>query len=214
MKARNSPSFRRALGRLCPTARSVLIRRSLRSLDLAGIRRTLVVGAGDDPYRHLFPRTKTYVRLDLVRVPRRTDVVADAGVLPFHDSSFECALVTEVLEYLRNPIAFASELRRVLADRGLAVITVPFVFQEHRDYWRPARPALADLFRDYSSVRISAQGNRLHSMFDLLTTAFSPVPVLLPLRLFSHLLFLLPARLALRDSRSTAPSGFLIIARK
>ena len=222
MKARNGPSsappssgrFRRTLGRLCPTARNVLISRSLRSLELAGTRRALVVGAGDDPYRHLFPRTKTYVRLDLNRVPRRTDVVADAGVLPFQDSSFECALVTEVLEYLRNPTAFASELRRVLADRGLAVITVPFMFQEHGDYWRPARRALADLFRDYSWVRICAQGNRLHSMFDLLTTAFTPIPVLLPLRLFSHLLLLLPARLALRDSRSTAPSGFLIIARK
>jgi len=162
----------------------------------------------------LFRRTKTYVTLDLVRVPRRTDVVADAGALPFHDSSFECVLATEVLEYLRNPTAFAFEVHRVLADRGLAVITVPFVFHEHRDYWRPARRALADLFRDYSWVCICAQGNRLHTMFDLLTTAFSPVPVLFPLRLFSHLLFLMPARLALRDSRSTAPSGFLVIASK
>jgi SAM-dependent methyltransferase len=210
----DNPFFRRMLRRLCPTARSVLIRRSLRALHLAGIRRALVVGAGDDPYRHIFRDAETYVRLDLVRVPRLTDVVADAAVLPFEGASFECALVTEVLEYLRDPSVFASELRRVLVHGGLAVITVPFIFHEHHDYWRPARRALADVFRDFSHVRICAQGNRLHTMFDLLTTTFSPVPVLFPLRVFSNLLFLLPARIVLRDSTSTAPTGFLVLAEK
>jgi len=119
-----------------------------------------------------------------------------------------------VLEYLPEPAKFASESRRVLADRGLAVITVPFVFHDHHDYWRPTRRALTELFRDYSSVRVSAQGNRLHTMFDLVTTAFSPVPVLFPLRVLSNLLFLAPAQFALRNSRSTAPSGFLVLAQK
>ena len=202
------------LSRLCPTARNVLIRRSLRSLDFAGIRRALVVGAGEDPYRHLFRQTETYVRVDLIRLPRLTDIVADACVLPFHDAIFDCVLVTEVLEYVRNPTEFASELHRVLADGGRAVITVPFIFHDHQDRWRPTRRGLAELFRDYSRVRISAQGNRLHTMFDLLTTAFSPLPLLLPLRVLSNVLFLLPTRLFLRDSRSTAPTGFLVLAEK
>lgn len=206
--------LRRTLSRLCPTARNVLIRRSLRALSLAGIRRVLVVGAGNDPYRDLFHDARTYVRLDVVRFPGRTDVVADAGALPFPHSSFECVLMTEVLEYLRFPVAFASEVRRVLVNRGLAVISVPFIFHEHRDYWRPGRRALAELFAEFSQVRICAQGNRLHTMFDLLTTTFSPVPVLFPLRVFSNLLFLLPARIVLRNSTSTAPTGFLVLAEK
>jgi SAM-dependent methyltransferase len=206
--------LRRALNRVCPTARNVLIRRALHALDLAGARQVLVVGAGDDPYRDLFPRAETYVRLDRMRFPQLTDVAADAAALPFPNSSFQCALVTEVLEYLPNPTAFASELHRVLTGQGLAVVTVPFLFHDHRDYWRPTRRALVDLFREYASVRICAQGNRLHTMFDLLTTAFSPFPVLFPLRMLSTLLFLSPTRFALRDSRSTAPSGFLVLARK
>jgi SAM-dependent methyltransferase len=206
--------WRRALSRVCPTARNVLIRRALRALHLGHARRVLVVGAGDDPYRDVFPQAETYVRLDRIRFPEQTDVAADASALPFPDSSFQCALVTEVLEYLPNPIAFASELHRVLAVQGLAVVTVPFVFPEHRDYWRPARRALVDLFRPFASVRICAQGNRLHAMFDLLTTAFTPVPALFPLRVLSNLLFLSPTRFALRDSRSTAPTGFLVVARK
>ena len=211
---RSLPLLHRTLSRLCPTARNVLIRRSLRALDLAAVRRALVVGAGDDPYRRRLPHAQTYVRVDLVRRPGRTDVVADAAALPFADASFECVVASEVLEYLPEPAKFASESRRVLADRGLAVITVPFVFHDHHDYWRPTRRALTELFRDYSSVRVSAQGNRLHTMFDLVTTAFSPVPVLFPLRVLSNLLFLAPARFALRNSRSTAPSGFLVLAQK
>ena len=92
--------------------------------------------------------------------------------------------------------------------------TVPFVFHDHGDYWRPTRRALLDLFRAYRSLRITAQGNRLHTMFDLLTTAFSPIPVLFPLRLLSNLWLLLPDRLAMRDSRSTAATGFLVVAAK
>src|SRR2546429_9305654 len=94
---------------------------------------------------------------------------------------------------------FRSESRRVLADRGLAVITVPFVFHDHHDYWRPTRRALTQLFRDYSSVRVSAQGNRLHTLFGLVTTAFSPGPVLFPLRVLSNLPFLAPPPVAPRD---------------
>jgi len=84
---------------------------------------------------------------------------------------------------VREPQAFATELHRVLSDAGMALVTVPFVFQDHQDYWRPTKRTLGNLFRQYSSVRIYAQGTRLHTILDLLTTAFSPYPFLLPLRL-------------------------------
>jgi hypothetical protein len=102
----------------------------------------------------------------------------------------------------------------VLGPNGVAVITVPFVFHEHGDYWRPTRRSLGALFGEFSSVDIYAQGNRFHTMMDLVTTAFSPWPVLYPLRVLSNLLLLVPIRLTTRSSRSTAPTGFLVIARK
>lgn len=206
--------MKRMLQRLCPTTRNVLIRRGLRALSLDRFRRALIVGAGDDPYRSILPNAEVYLRLDRARVPGITDVAADAGELPFRDASFDCVVATEVLEYLRHPAAFAAELRRVLAPQGLAIVTVPFVFHEHLDYWRPARQGLAELFAAFSRVQIRAQGNRLHTMFDLLTTTFAPVPVLFPLRVLSNLLFLLPAPLVVSDSRSTAPTGFLVLAEK
>ena len=202
------------LARLFPTMRNVLVRRSLGTIDLGDVRSVLVVGAGNDPYHHLFPSARTYVRSDLARQSGSTDVVSDGMALPFRDGSFQCTVATEVLEYVQRPRAFVAELHRILSDEGFAVVTVPFVFQEHGDFWRPTKRALEELFREYSSVRICAQGNRFHTMIDLLTTAFTPYPILLPLRVFSNLLLLVPLGLAARSSRSTAPSGFLVIARK
>jgi SAM-dependent methyltransferase len=202
------------LKQMLPTARNVLVRRALRHLQMDEAKQVLVLGAGEDPYRHLFRGADRYVRVDLERRPGFTDVVADAGALPFRDAVFQCSLVTEVLEYLPEPKRFASELHRVLLPGGRAVITVPFVFHDHQDYWRPTGRALADLFREYATVSIYAQGNRLHTIFDLFTTAFSPFPVLVPFRVFSNLLFLVPSGLKLRGSHSTAPSGFLVVAGK
>jgi len=205
---------RNRLHRLFPTMRNVLVRRSLRALGLSHVRSVLVVGAGHDPYRHLFRGASTYIRSDLASHSGSTDVVSDGMALPFPDGSFQCTVATEVLEYVQRPRAFAAELRRVLGPDGFAVITVPFVFQEHGDYWRPTRRSLSELFREFSSVDIYAQGNRFHTMMDLVTTAFSPWPVLYPLRVLSNLLLLVPTGFATTSSRSTAPTGFLVIARK
>jgi len=206
--------LRARLARFFPTMRNVLVRRSLRTIDLGHVRSVLVVGAGNDPYHHLFPSARTYVRSDLARQSGSTDVVSDGMALPFRDGSFQCTVATEVLEYVQRPRVFVAELHRILSDEGFAVVTVPFVFQEHGDFWRPTKRALEELFREYSSVRICAQGNRFHTMIDLLTTAFTPYPILLPLRVFSNLLLLVPLGLVARSSKSTAPSGFLVIARK
>lgn len=206
--------LRNRLHRFFPTMRNVLVRRSMRAIGLGHVESVLVVGAGVDPYRHLFPNASTYVRSDLALHSGSTDVVSDAMALPFRDDSFQCTVATEVLEYVQRPEAFAAELHRVLGRGGVAVVTVPFVFQDHGDYWRPTRRSLGELFRDFSSVEIYAQGNRFHTMMDLVTTAFTPWPVLYPLRVLSNLLFLAPTRFAATSSRSTAPSGFLVLARK
>ena len=206
--------LRNRLHRFFPTMRNVLVRRSLRALGLDRGGSVLVVGAGADPYRHLFPTAERYIRSDLAPHAGATDVVSDGMALPFRDGSFQCTVATEVLEYVQRPEAFTAELHRVLGHDGIAVVTVPFVFQEHGDYWRPTRRSLGELFRKFSTVDICAQGNRFHTMIDLVTTAFSPWPVLYPLRVFSNLLLLVPIRLTGLRSRSTAPSGFLVIARK
>jgi ubiquinone/menaquinone biosynthesis C-methylase UbiE len=45
--------------------------------------------------------------------------------LPFDDASFDCIFCLELLEHLTVPLALLAEMRRVLADAGRAVVSVP-----------------------------------------------------------------------------------------
>lgn len=206
------------LNRVFPTSRKLLVERSLYSLKPLVYDKVLIVGAGTDPYRNLFQQTTQYIRLDIGRVPRCTDVVADALALPFASSHFDCILASEVMEHLRDPFVFVKELSRTLKPGGAIILTVPFIFHQHADpfdYWRPTRHALEELFSSFASVKIDPQGNRLHVIWDMVTTAFFPTPLLFPLRIFNHLLvrFYVRHRTA-RGQGGTAPSGFLVVARK
>ena len=178
-------------------------------------RSVLVIGAGHDPYRHLFLEPARYLRLDIERLPGITDVCADAQQLPFRDGEFDCVLAVEVMEHLRDPMRFSLEVQRVLCDGGQAVISVPFLFHYHADpadYWRPTRQALGHLFASAVERQIIAQGHRVHVLSDLITTAFAPRVWLFPLRIVNHALARLPGSLT-SPVRTSAPSGFLLIAR-
>lgn len=45
--------------------------------------------------------------------------------LPFPDGSFDCVFCLELLEHLTAPLKLLVEIRRVLADTGRAVVSVP-----------------------------------------------------------------------------------------
>ena len=199
---------------LLPTVRRIQVCRFMASVRLPHCLSVLVIGVGEDPYRSLFPDATLYVRLDIEHVPGAVDVVADAIELPFSDASFACVVATEVLEYTLRPENFVQEVYRTLIPGGLAVITVPFMFNYHYDYWRPTKRALLELFRGYSQVSVLAQGNRLATIWDLITTSFWPRPIFTPLRIFSNLLYLLPATFVCGDTESSAPTGFGITAWK
>lgn len=204
------------LRRLFPTAHELLVKRSLMSLKLPMFHNVLVAGAGHDPYRSLFRRSKVYIRLDIKPTPGITDVVGDGVALPFQARQFDCIFASEVLEHISKPFLFAEELSRVLRPGGTIILTVPFMFHKHGDpydYWRPTEQGMRELFKSFANVKVRSLGNRLHVISDLITTAFSPYPVLFPLRIFNHVLRLLPTH---GNNRlpSMSPSGYLVIARK
>ncbi|HOO56671.1 MAG TPA: class I SAM-dependent methyltransferase [bacterium] len=45
--------------------------------------------------------------------------------LPFRDGSFPCVFSSEVIEHVLDPALMLSEMHRVLADGGVAVVSVP-----------------------------------------------------------------------------------------
>jgi SAM-dependent methyltransferase len=203
------------LRQLLPTARKIQVARSvLSSRALLDSDSILVIGAGDDPYRPVARRAQLYVRVDIDYAPGKSDVLADGIALPFGGSSFHSVISTEVLEYVCDAQRFVDEIYRVLRPGGNAIVTVPFLFNFHNDYWRPTKRALEQLFRAYSSVSICAQGNRLLTIWDLITTTRWPRPVLMPLRVFSNVLYMVPARVICGEHGSSAPTGFFVTATK
>ncbi len=203
--------------RLFPTARRLLVEADVRRWCIDQHRRVLVIGAGQDPYRNLFAGADSYIALDIVAFRGVTDLVADAEVLPFSDRMFDCVVAIEVMEHLANPMRMAEESYRVLAPGGMLILSVPFAFHQHADpvdWWRPTRHALRFATRKFDKAAVMPQGNRLHTISDLITTAFSPYPVLIGLRIFNHLLVLRRPWSGFRDNRSSAPSGFFVVATK
>ncbi len=203
--------------RVFPTARRLLLERSLSFLKLPSFESVLVVGAGHDPYLEMFPAVKEYVLVDIVPIQGCTDVVGDALALPFKGAHFDCILSSECMEHLADPFLFVREIGRVLKPGGMVILTVPFMYHQHADpddYWRPTARSLERLFTSFAQVDVTAQGNRIHVIWDLLTTAFSPRPILFPLRVLNHLLVRLPGLMPDGGNTSTAPSGFLLVAKK
>ncbi|MGB8646327.1 MAG: class I SAM-dependent methyltransferase [Anaerolineae bacterium] len=62
-------------------------------------------------------------------------VVADATALPFCDGVFERITSVSALEHVPGDAQAASEIGRVLRPNGIAVISVPYTFEERKGFF-------------------------------------------------------------------------------
>lgn len=98
---------------------------------------------------------KDYLRLNV----HKAKVMADACNLPFISASFETVVTTEILEHLEHPNKAVSEIRRVLKDKGRAIMSVPNrynVFSEptHIHYFTEKK--VRQLYKGFNVVVCSA----------------------------------------------------------
>lgn len=140
----------RQAGRLDPPRTSVqyAVRKPLvgwlRAQDVAG-KRVLDVGAGDRPYRELFP---TAVAFDLPG-NADADLHGQIDALPLEDESFDVVLCLQVLEHVPDPAAAVRELRRVTAPGGRVLLSTHGIYPFHPnpdDLWRWTSQGLERLF--------------------------------------------------------------------
>ena len=200
-----------------PTARRLLIERDIDHWCTDEFNRVLVIGAGHDPYKKYFKSAALYVALDVVSFSGVTDVIADAVSLPLDDNAFDCVVAFEVMEHVAEPIKLIEEAYRVLSPGGLLLLSVPFVYHQHgdpSDFWRPTRHTLEHATAKFSVSDVLLQGNRIHVISDLITTAFYPRSIFSPLRILNHIIVWPFTRWSCMRGSGTAPSGFFVVARK
>lgn len=90
------------------------------------------------------------------RVPQATLVRGDVQAgLPFSDQSFGLVLMLDVLEHLYNPVMALGEVRRLLRDDGILVVTTPNAnspmrFVRGKKWFGVADPAHMLLFTEFT----------------------------------------------------------------
>jgi SAM-dependent methyltransferase len=164
--------------------------------------RLLDVGAGESPWRSWLPTSVAYQGLDIGNAaefgmaPGRDIVYYEGRVMPFADSTFDCALCIEVLEHAEDPQLLVAEMARVLRPGGELLLSVPWSARLHHlphDFHRFSAFRLKALLEScgFASVDIAERGTDVAAIANKL--------IVLTIRLLSPgvgLLWRLPVALA------------------
>ncbi len=134
------------------------LRRSLP--ELRG--RVLDVGCGEKPYARWLSGATECVGIDVV-AGRNVDVVITPGQpWPLESRSFDAVLCTQVIEHAQDLDNVLAEIHRVLAPKGLLLLTVPFAYNEHGapgDYRRLSVHGVRELLSPrYAALVLTPQG--------------------------------------------------------
>ncbi|MDH3471633.1 MAG: class I SAM-dependent methyltransferase, partial [Acidimicrobiia bacterium] len=142
-------------------------------LHLAAVKRALVpaiaeLPQADDPILDLYCGVQPYRRLlasrrvigvDIDLRFGSADVVGDIP-LPFRNGAFSAVLCTQALYFRQDDREVVSEMHRLVAPGGQAVVTVPYLWRKESAAFerRYHRRELEELFSGWSSVSVRGEG--------------------------------------------------------
>jgi SAM-dependent methyltransferase len=143
------------------------------------------------------------------------------GRLPFADDVFDTVLATDVLEHIREPKSFWSEIARTCKAGGYIILGTPFFYWIHEDPYDYARYTRYSLVSecDRNGLKVSSLeecGGFPEVLCDLLLKSMLEHARLCSMmdRLFRVLLKLSSTRRYSRKSRKRFPLGYCMVARK
>lgn len=121
--------------------------------------KVLDVGCGEKIYKP-YINHDSYIGIDVKESghdidKKNIDEFFNGEDIPFNDNYFDFILCTEVLEHAVNPEKLIQEMRRVLKDDGLILITVPSMWGEHEtpyDFRRYTSYGIKKLALDHNLV--------------------------------------------------------------
>ncbi len=118
-----------------------------------------VQGMPEEDLRPLFPG-KTYVGSDMREGPG-VDRVLDLHDIDLPDASVACAICLDTLEHVEYPRRALSEIYRILAPTGIAIISSVFEFPIHNypsDYWRFTPEGFRSLLKAFGHSEVFSFG--------------------------------------------------------
>ena len=142
----------------------------------------LDVGCGEQPFRPLIESGgRQYVGMDVAQNSARSvDIISTLELAPAPVRAYPVILCTEVLEHVADIDAAFAGLRRLVADAGVVVLTVPFVFPLHMepyDFRRLTLHGVQRLAADHAfAVEASAPLGRLPDVLATLVADASILP--------------------------------------
>lgn len=146
--------------------------------------------------------------------------------LPFADARFDTAILSDVLEHIREPAALLGEIHRVLAPAGKLIANVPFMYWIHAapyDYFRYTEFMLRTLIERAGLVLRELQplGGGPEVVVDVLGKHLARIPVAGDgaARALQRAVYWgsgtpLWARSAFIESRARFPLGYFFVAER
>lgn len=157
-------------------------------------------------------------------------VRSDASNISFKSNTFDCVIISDVLEHIENDSHSIDEIIRVTKTGGLIVITVPaikFLFSTHDlalgHYRRYSRKGLLDLCKGLQIVRMSYWNfisfpiiTPFRIIKKFLNVPSRPDPLKVPEIINKILLFLLRMENEIITRGNSLPIGlsFIVVCRK
>lgn len=113
--------------------------------------------------------------LDIDLNNRHADIYGDLRNLKnkIKSNTYDCIILTQVLQYIDEPVAALKECHRILKPGGVILATIPTICRvdcvagDEGDYWRFTRAGSVQLFRKAfpkQNIEAKAQGNILTGM--------------------------------------------------
>ncbi|MDI1251367.1 MAG: class I SAM-dependent methyltransferase [Lacunisphaera sp.] len=127
------------------------LRNYLEQFRTVGPLQVLDYGAGNSPYRSLFPHAN-YKRADCIAYAGLDYMTDEDGRVPEVAEKFDLVLSTQVAEHLANPVCYFGEAFRLLKPGGRLIVTTHGVWEDHGAPYDFQRWTAVGLARDLAKA--------------------------------------------------------------
>ncbi|MDP2951527.1 MAG: class I SAM-dependent methyltransferase, partial [bacterium] len=149
-------------------------------------------------YDQLFKESQI-TACDLTPDKERGVEFCDICSLPYQDNSFDNILCIEVLQYLKlEQIKPAlKEIKRVLKPAGMAIITMPFFYKDHKDNLRLSSAYVSFLLKElrFFDFQVIRFGNKFTAYYDIMRNSYFKAKFLKPFYLLEATLAFLAIKI-------------------